>query len=171
MVTQNAADDENALVCVSDVETAPRDANWYLHPTQLSTEEGDRIQSYDHQGWARNRGINSAGHRLVRLKRHYTITAEEGVFTCHVVGDSNTPISVGIYYPSELILLVAIIMLLKVHLHVPYMSLFYSIYSISVAISLVQDVGEYTFSVLHQLKSVWMIVYLDTSTPSLYSTS
>ena len=41
------------------------------------------------------------GHRLVRLKRHSIITAREGVFTCHIVGDSNTPISVGIYYPSE----------------------------------------------------------------------
>ena len=82
---------------------APNGGNgdWYLHPTQLSTAEGDRIQSSDPQGWSRNRGTDSAGHRLVRLKRHSTITAEEGVFTCHIVGDSNTPVSVGIYYPSE----------------------------------------------------------------------
>ena len=95
------ADDADALLCQSDVETAPGNANWYLHPTQLSTAEGDRIQSTDPRGWARNRGINSDEHRVVRLKRHSTITAEEGVFTCHVVGASNTPISVGIYYPSE----------------------------------------------------------------------
>ena len=77
--------------------------DWYLHHTQLSTAGGDRIQSSDPRGWSRNRGTSTSfpGHRLVRLKRHSTITAEEGVFTCNVVGDSNTPISVGIYYPSE----------------------------------------------------------------------
>ena len=95
-------DDAGALLCQSDVETALGNANWYLHPTQQSTEEGDRIQSTDDRGWARNRGFATSGHhRLVRLKRHSTITAEEGVFTCHVVEASNTPISVGIYYPSE----------------------------------------------------------------------
>ena len=82
------------------METAAGNANWYLHPTQQSTTEGDRIQSNDPR-WARNRGVNTDQHRLVRLKRLSTITAEEGVFTCHVVGDSNTPVSVGIYYPSE----------------------------------------------------------------------
>ena len=78
--------------------------DWYLHPTheQLSTEGAHRIQSTDPRGWSRNRGTNFPGHhRLVRLKRHSTITAEEGVFTCDVIGDSNTPITVGIYYPSE----------------------------------------------------------------------
>ena len=95
------ADDDDALLCQSDVETAAGNVNWYLHPTQLSTAEGDRIQSTDPRGWARNRGTDSNSHQLVRLKRYSTITAEEGVFTCHIVGDSNTPISVGIYYPSE----------------------------------------------------------------------
>ena len=94
-------DDADALLCQSDVATAAGNANWYLHPTQLSTAEDDRIQSSDPRGWARNRGINSVEYRLVRLKRHSTITAEEGVFTCHIVGDSNTPVSVHIYYPSE----------------------------------------------------------------------
>ena len=75
--------------------------DWYQHPTQLSTAVDDRIQSTGNRGWSRNRGMNSDEHRLVRLKRHSTITAEEGVFTCHVVGASNTPISVHIYYPSE----------------------------------------------------------------------
>ena len=95
------ADDAGALLCQSDVSVAAGNANWYLHPTQLSTAVGDRIQSYDPRGWSRNRGSNSNGHRLERLKRHSNITAEEGVFTCHVVGDINTPISVGIYYPSK----------------------------------------------------------------------
>ena len=97
--------DAGSLLCQSNATTDARNANWYLHPTheQLSTAVGDRIQSTDPRGWSRNRGTNSniPGHRLVRLKRHSTITAEEGVFTCHIVGDSNTPVSVGIYYPSE----------------------------------------------------------------------
>ena len=126
LITDIGLVDAGALFCQSDVATAAGNANWYLHPTQLNTEEDDRIQSNDPRGWARNRGINSNGHRLVRLKRHSIITAEEGVFTCHVVGDINTPVSVGIYYPSKWIQLTAIITLLKVHLCLPCMSLFYS---------------------------------------------
>ena len=97
------ADDADALLCQSNVAATPGSGDWYLHSTQLSTAEDNRIQSTDPRGWARNRGILSSlnSHRLVRLKRHSTITAEEGVFTCHIVGDSNTPISVGIYHPSE----------------------------------------------------------------------
>ena len=94
-------DDADALLCQSDVPAAPRSGDWYLHPTQLSIDDGDRIQSTDPRGWSRNRGSGLNSHRLVRLKRHSTITAEEGVFSCHVLGDNNTPISVGIYYPSE----------------------------------------------------------------------
>ena len=41
-----------------------------------------------------------SGHLLVRLRR-FTGTAEEGVFTCHIPGDNNTPRSVGVHYPSE----------------------------------------------------------------------
>ena len=54
------------------------------------------------RGWLRNRAIDSEGHRLVRLRRD-TATAEEGVFTCNIAGDNNTPRSVGVYYPSELL--------------------------------------------------------------------
>ena len=36
----------------------------------------------------------------MRLKR-FTATAEEGVFTCDIPGDINTPAYLGIYYPSE----------------------------------------------------------------------
>ena len=96
-----SADDAGALLCQSDVTPNGGNGDWYLHPTQLSTAEGDRIESTDPRGWARNRGSDSDEHRLVRLKRHSTITAEEGVFTCHIVGDSNTPVSVDIYYLSE----------------------------------------------------------------------
>ena len=101
LITDIGLVDAGALLCQSDVAPYSGNGDWYLHPTQLSIAEDDRIQSYMHpRGWARNRGLNSNGHRLVRLRRR-SITAEEGVFTCHVVEASNTPISVGIYYPSE----------------------------------------------------------------------
>ena len=47
-------------------------------------------------------GYLDSGHRLTRLRR-VTATAEEGVFTCDIPGDNNTPRSVGVYYPSELL--------------------------------------------------------------------
>ena len=52
------------------------------------------------RGWFRNRDIES---RLVRLLRvEETANSLEGVFTCEVAEDPASPISVGIYYPSEL---------------------------------------------------------------------
>ena len=38
----------------------------------------------------------------MRLRRVST-TAEEGVFTCNITGDINTPGYLGVYYPSELL--------------------------------------------------------------------
>ena len=102
LITDIGLDDADALICLSDVAPDGGNGDWYLHPTQLSTAEDDRIQSNDNRGWSRNRGTDSNNHRLVRLKRHSTITPKEGVFTCHTFGDGNTPITVGIYYPSEL---------------------------------------------------------------------
>ena len=41
----------------------------------------------------------------MRLRRGDSIAsggrALEGVFTCDIPGDTNTPVSVGIYYPSK----------------------------------------------------------------------
>ena len=90
----------NALICRSG-KAISSSGNWYLHPTAMSTDDGDRIGSPPpDRGWRRNRAANSEGHRLVRLRRA-TDTAEEGVFTCHIPGDFGTPVSVGVYYPSE----------------------------------------------------------------------
>ena len=112
-ITDIGDDDETALICRSgrDIFTF-KGGDWYLHPTQMSTDDGDpnddndsgdRIVTFvrgtDPRGWRRNRAIDS-GHRLVRLKRA-SATAVEGVFTCHIPGDSGTPVSVGVYYPSE----------------------------------------------------------------------
>ena len=94
----------NALICRSG-KAISSDGDWYLHPTQISTDGNDRIMSGvngepDPRGWRRNRATDSEGHRLVRLRRG-TDTAKEGVFTCHIPGDFGTPVFVGIYYPSE----------------------------------------------------------------------
>ena len=84
--------------------TRTRRGDWYLHPTQMSTDEGDRINnptdSEPDRGWIRNRVNDSEGHRVVRLKRA-SDTAKEGVFTCNINGDINNPRYLGIYYPSE----------------------------------------------------------------------
>ena len=90
----------NALICHSG-KAISSGGNWYLHPTEMSTNDGDRIVNPPpDRGWSRYRASDSEGHRLVRLRRA-TDTAEEGVFTCHTPGDFGTPVSVGVYYPSE----------------------------------------------------------------------
>ena len=67
----------------------------------MSTDEDDKIMSpHADRGWSTNRGNDSKGHQLVRLRRE-SDTAEEGVFTCHIPGDSSTPRAVGVYYPGE----------------------------------------------------------------------
>ena len=89
----------NALICRSGIPVSGI-GNWYLHPTEMSTDDGDRIGSVADRGWSRNRGTDPEDHRLVRLRRA-TTTAEEGVFTCHIPGDHNSTGYLGVYYPSE----------------------------------------------------------------------
>ena len=103
---------EDALICLSELSLSGN-GNWFLHPTQQMTQvthDGSiRIESIDPRGWLRNRAtiaIAGSGIRqLVRLRRDDSIAsggrALEGVFTCDIEGDTNTPVSVGIYYPSE----------------------------------------------------------------------
>ena len=99
-VTDIGDNDETALICRSGKDI-PGGGNWYLHPTEMSTDDGDRIANPPpDRGWRRNRAVDSQGHRLVRLRKA-SATAEEGVFTCDIPGDFGTPVSVGIYYPSE----------------------------------------------------------------------
>ena len=100
-INPNDDSDEDALICRSERDTYTSTAgNWYLHPTESSTDEGDRLVGiFDPRGWTRNRDIDS-GHRLVRLRRD-SATALEGVFNCAILDDNNTPRSLGIYYPSE----------------------------------------------------------------------
>ena len=103
-INPNGENNEDALICRSEIPVSDirsRRGDWYLHPTQMSTNETDRImvpKNKPDRGWLRNR--NSEGHRVVRLKRA-SDTAEEGVFTCNITGDLNNPRYLGIYYPSE----------------------------------------------------------------------
>ena len=98
---------EGALLCLSEVFV---DGDWFLHPTQQTTDIYNRIASSDSRGWRRNRDnifISPTQYRVVRLRRDDNAAmgdndrALEGVFTCHIPEDTNTPVSVGIYYPSE----------------------------------------------------------------------
>ena len=100
-VTAIGDNHEDALICRSG-KAISGGGNWYLHPTEMSTDDGDRIVSdgVPDRGWSRNRATDSEGHRLVRLRRA-SATAEEGVFTCDIPGDFGTPVSVGVYYPCE----------------------------------------------------------------------
>ena len=105
---------EHALICLSELLTLSDRGDWYLHPTEQTTQQTSngsiRIESDDPRGWRRTRATvtisGSETHRLVRLTRDDSIAsggrALEGVFTCDIAGDTNTPVSLGIYYPSEL---------------------------------------------------------------------
>ena len=71
--------DKDALICCSEIDTFTSNfGNWFLDPTEMSTDDGDRIMTPDPRGWTRNRDLDS-GHRLMRLRRD-TSTALEGVF-------------------------------------------------------------------------------------------
>ena len=107
-INPNGENNKDALICRSEIpvsHTRSRRGDWYLHPTQMSTDDADRIVTAmptdpPDRGWHRNRVDDSEGHRLVILKRA-SDTAEEGVFTCNITGDLNNPRYLGIYYPSE----------------------------------------------------------------------
>ena len=103
-INPDGDNDEDALICLSELHNISSHSNWFLHPTQLTTDGSVRIEGTDSRGWHRNRA-ELDDHRLVRLRRDDSVAiggrALKGVFTCDIPGDINTPVSVGIYYPSE----------------------------------------------------------------------
>ena len=109
-INPDGDNDEDALICRSELPISSG-GNWFLHPThqttQHTTDGSVRIESIDSRGWYRDRAIviSFGFRRLVRLRRDDSVAsggrALEGVFTCDIPGDTNTPVSVGIYYPSE----------------------------------------------------------------------
>ena len=103
----NPDNHSNALICQSD-RSLSTGGDWYLHPTQQTTDMSHRVNGTDPRGWRRNRATNtisgSGTRQIVRLRADSEASggrALEGVFTCDIPGDTNTPVSVGIYYPSE----------------------------------------------------------------------
>ena len=101
LITDIGDSNESALICTchSDVTENVGTSDWYLHPTQLRISESDVISSTGTEGWETNRATSDDG-RVVRLMR-VSDSSKEGVFTCHISGCNNSPVSVGIYYPSE----------------------------------------------------------------------
>ena len=102
LITDIGTSNTDSLVCQSSEATTTHTADWYYNPTSLSLDPSERITVPDEleRGWFRNRNIES---QLVRLFRDEdTANALEGVFTCEVAEDPASPISVGIYYASEL---------------------------------------------------------------------
>ena len=83
---------DNALLCQSVIISISHEGNWYLHPTQMSTNESDRIIVFAEygtdRGWHRKRVPDSFYH-LVKLWRDPANTAEEGIFTCVFTSDSD----------------------------------------------------------------------------------
>ena len=101
LITDIGDSNESALICTchSEVTGSVETSDWYFHPTQPSTSESDVISSTGTEGWETNRATSNDG-RVVILMR-VSDFAKEGIFTCHIPGCNNSPVSVGIYYPSE----------------------------------------------------------------------
>ena len=90
-----------ALSCRSERNNSI--GNWYLHPTQVSTDDGDRIISDRYgntKGWHRERKLSNK-ENTVRLWRDSSSTVEEGVFTCCFTHNRSMTVFVHIHYPSE----------------------------------------------------------------------
>ena len=76
--------------------------------TNITLENGDLIYWYLNNGKLNSTGSRGWIPESVRffntsntfLKR-VSDTAEEGVFTCHIDGDINPSVSIGVYYPSK----------------------------------------------------------------------
>lgn len=90
----------NALLCRSTHVTSTSTSDWYYHPTLPSIHSSDRIIVDDERqrGWTRTRDVNNG---TVRLLRDEDIPSPlEGIFTCEIEEDPDSPIFLGIYYTS-----------------------------------------------------------------------
>ena len=97
----------DSLECLSDVpyRGIVEEAYWvYTDPNTLEDHvvddthcNGDECKSPD-IGWQSNMGIYKKGKRYYNVVRLYrkAENAVEGVFTCYIEGDSNSPVSVTI---------------------------------------------------------------------------
>ena len=100
LITDIGAANNEALICDSDQITSTGTSDWYINAASQSTASQDRILNEDARGWHRNRDTTNG---IVRLLRNdNTMSRFEGVLTCQIEEDPASPISVGIYYASEL---------------------------------------------------------------------
>ena len=105
---QTDGSDHNILITTITV-------NGTYHELLLCQPELTNITLGNGDSWYLNNGnLNSTGSRgwiqgsvyffnttnIIFLKK-VSDTAEEGVFTCHIDGDINPSVSVGVYYPSK----------------------------------------------------------------------
>ena len=55
-INPDGDNDEDALICHSQLVGLSDVGNWFLHPTQQTTDGSVRIEGNDPRGWRRNRG-------------------------------------------------------------------------------------------------------------------
>ena len=94
LITDIGYNSTSALNC-SSLDVGAQEGIWYLHP-DAKTNLFNFAINHSPRGWYENRDYHA-----VRLWRDSGTIAEEGVFTCNIVGDRNTPVTVGIYYNSK----------------------------------------------------------------------
>ena len=105
-ITDIGNSNRDALLCQQESKLRYIKGDWYVHPTNQTIMDTDKIMYPWDQGWWTTR---SSVNMRVKLRRWQRQSAVEGVFTCHIPGDLNTPmVSVGIYYPSESSFLLAL---------------------------------------------------------------
>ena len=75
-INPDGDNDEDALFCQSELVGLSDVGNWFLHPTQQTTDGSVRILGNDPRGWRRSRGGQIQTHRLVRLRRDDSIANE-----------------------------------------------------------------------------------------------
>ena len=97
LITDIGHSSNNALSC-SSLELGVQGGYWYLHPTNKTTADIYKITSSGtpDRGWREIERDHE-----ISLWRASDTPAEEGVFTCNLLGDNNPPVSVGIYYHSK----------------------------------------------------------------------
>ena len=99
LVTDIGKNNFNALLCQSTQNTSSSSSDWYYNPTAPSLHPNDRIVVGDdlERGWTRNRERGT-----VRLLRDQDVLSPlEGIFTCEIEEDPESPIFLGIYYASK----------------------------------------------------------------------
>ena len=83
-----------SLLCQPELTniTLENDDYWYLN--------NGKLNSTGSRGWIPE-SVHFFNITNILFLKKVSDTAEEGVFTCHIDGDINPSVSVGVYYPSK----------------------------------------------------------------------